>query len=444
MHADGKPFLWVADTWWEGFVERISDTDFAELARRRSDQGFTVVQIVAGLYPEMAPFAPEGRSMVGWPWCADFVSLNDSWFDDAERRVLALVDNGIVPCIVGSWAYYLGFMGLPRLLRHWRELIARWGAYPVVWCLAGEPHAIWYDDLSTRAGAAPYAPLSLRDHLQQLFAFSAPAVENQLKQIAELARHVRALEPFGRMITIHAVPGIPPWKVIEDDELIDFWMLQTEHWGADRLERAVEAVQEALSRHPRKPVINGEGAYEGLCGANWQETQRFLFWSHLLSGAAGHTYGGHGLWAFNTPDYPATFGGEPKPPWWEVAALPGGRQVGLGGRILGRLPWCEFAPHPEWVEPCQCPDDLCLPYAAGNNDVRVFYFPSKAVGRKPEYSIQLRELLGNKRWNATLIDPRNGDTDRMITIDPHPDGTIPIDSSLRPSGEDWVLLLTSV
>ena len=30
---------------------------------------------------------------------------------------------------------------------------------------------------------------------------------------------------------------------------------------------------------------------------------RCLFWSHLLSGTAGHTYGAQGVWAFNTREY---------------------------------------------------------------------------------------------------------------------------------------------
>jgi hypothetical protein len=29
-------------------------------------------------------------------------------------------------------------MGMEKVKKHWRYLIARWSAYPVVWCLAGE------------------------------------------------------------------------------------------------------------------------------------------------------------------------------------------------------------------------------------------------------------------------------------------------------------------
>lgn len=69
-HVDGTPFLWLADTWWDGFTDRLTNDQFAHLAQQRAEQGFSVVQIVAGLYPEMTPFAQEGKSMSGWAWQA--------------------------------------------------------------------------------------------------------------------------------------------------------------------------------------------------------------------------------------------------------------------------------------------------------------------------------------------------------------------------------------
>ena len=57
QHVDGTPFLWLGDTWWMGFTRRLSwPTDFQELAADRVAKGFSVVQIVAGLYPDMGPF----------------------------------------------------------------------------------------------------------------------------------------------------------------------------------------------------------------------------------------------------------------------------------------------------------------------------------------------------------------------------------------------------
>jgi hypothetical protein len=38
------------------------------LAEDRKRKGFNVVQIVAGLYPDMHPFDPRGANEAGFPW----------------------------------------------------------------------------------------------------------------------------------------------------------------------------------------------------------------------------------------------------------------------------------------------------------------------------------------------------------------------------------------
>src|SRR5439155_3492038 len=53
-HADGTPFIWLADTWWVGLCKRLSwPDDFKTLTADRVEKGFNAAQIVAGLYPDM-------------------------------------------------------------------------------------------------------------------------------------------------------------------------------------------------------------------------------------------------------------------------------------------------------------------------------------------------------------------------------------------------------
>lgn len=69
--------------------------------------------------------------------------------DDAGRRLAILVEEGLTPAVVGGWSYYLLDMGPERMQRHWQEVVARWSAYPVVWCVAGEaglPHYAQLDE----------------------------------------------------------------------------------------------------------------------------------------------------------------------------------------------------------------------------------------------------------------------------------------------------------
>ena len=179
--ADGVPFTWLGDTWWMGFCRRLAwPDDFQRLTADRVAKGFTLIQIVAGLYPDMPALDERGVNEAGLPWAPGFERMNPAYFDMADLRIRWLVRSGLVPCIVGCWGYYLPLLGLDRMKAHWRYLIARWGSYPVVWCLAGE-------------GAMPYY-LSTNPEADR---------QTQIEGWTEIARYVRATDPYRRLITIH-------------------------------------------------------------------------------------------------------------------------------------------------------------------------------------------------------------------------------------------------
>ena len=145
QHADGTPFFWLGDTWWMGLCKRLSWPDgFETLTADRVHKGFTMVQIVAGLYPDMEPFDERGANEAGYPWERDFARINPAYFDMADVRIQHLADHGLAACIVGFWGYFIPRMGMDKVKQHWRYLIARWSAYPVVWCLAGEGTMPYY------------------------------------------------------------------------------------------------------------------------------------------------------------------------------------------------------------------------------------------------------------------------------------------------------------
>jgi hypothetical protein len=471
-HADGTPFLWLADTWWEGLVQRLTTVEFRELAARRVEQGFSVIQIVAGLYPEMAPFAREGASVSGWAWHEGFTAPNPAWFDEADERVAELVGQGLVPCIVGAWGSYVRRMGVEKMLRHWRELIARWGAYPVVWCLAGEMPALEPEVMRAAASKLEQGDTKPRDLLGLLarqvslkvrrrgqargFPDSEAiatvlglraAVADQVRAWNAVLHGVRQIEPFDRVLTAHSQPNWPPYELVENPDLIDMWMLQTGHSGIYSLAPSVNQVEDALAQRPPKLVLVGEVDYEGILGSSGHEMQRFLFWSHLLSGTAGHTYGAQGLWGFNTPEYPGGEGGRWSDlTWQQAAALPGATHVGIGRRILLEVPWQRFEPHPEWVKPHQHAKDRIQPYAAGiTGGPRVVYFPAAGLVADSLgfHTVQLTDL-GTRPWRAQFVNPRTGAREPASVTNPAPDGTITLERppvGPLPSKEDWVLLL---
>ncbi len=57
---------------------------------------------------------------------------------------MRLVEEGLTPCIVGAWGFHLPWLGLEKMKQHQRYLYARWGALPIVWCIAGELNLPYY------------------------------------------------------------------------------------------------------------------------------------------------------------------------------------------------------------------------------------------------------------------------------------------------------------
>ncbi|MBI2298581.1 MAG: DUF4038 domain-containing protein [Armatimonadetes bacterium] len=411
VHADGTPFFWLGDTWWMGLCHRMGwPDDFQTLAADRLAKGFSVIQIVAGLYPDMPPFDGRGANEAGFPWEPDYARIRPEYFDLADRRLEYLIEAGLLPCLVGAWGYFIPWMGVDKLKQHWSYLLARYAAYPIVWCIAGEANLPWY-----LAPGFPY------DDREQVHGWS------------EVARHVRETDPFQRPRSIHptGLGRLSARGAIDYPGLIDFDMLQTGHGHRDSLAPTIDTLQWSYRQKPTMPVLNSEVAYEELIPQNTAAVQRLYFWTSLLSGACGHTYGANGIWQCNrrdSPHGPSPHGGDyGHIPWDEAMHLPGSTQLGLAKRLLEQYPWERFEPHPEWAS-FAAADIVDRPYAAGIADtVRVVYLPS----RQP---VTLHGLAGE--WRADRFDPVTG---ARTVLGPARGGV-----AIQPPEDadpDWVLLL---
>ena len=414
-HEDGEPFFWLGDTWWMGLCSRLRwPEDFQTLVADRVRKGFTVIQIIAGLYPDMPAFDPRGANEAGFPWETDYARINPRYFDAADLRIQYLVEHGLAPCIVACWGYFLPWMGVAKLKQHWRNLIARWGAYPVIWCLAGE-------------GTMPY-------YLSKTKAEDAAL---QKRGWTELGRYVRSVDPFHHPITIH--PGDSARTQVEDPSVLDFDMLQTGHSDRKSIPRTVNQVLGSLESTPRMPVLVGEVCYEGIMEASRQEVQRFMFWTSILNGARGHTYGANGIWQVNTADHP--YGPSPHghswgdTPWDTAAKLPGSEQIGLGKALLMRYPWWRFEAHPEWVDPHWSKEHCDLPYAAGIPGEVRFVFVPQMTFETPK----VKGLESGVVYEAFLFDPASGKRHDVGKVTPDPTGAW--QPSLLPTFADWVIVL---
>src|SRR5262249_42286818 len=153
-----------------------------------------------GVYPDEGLFEPRWENEGGKPYLTrDFSVVNPTYFEHADRRIRHLVDAGIVPAIVGGWGRAdcngMAMAGLAGIKRHWRDLIARYGAYPTIWIIGGE-------------SAGP--------------------------EWTEVARYVHHIDPYRHPSTIHPVHSAR--QSVTDETVLDFDMLQTGHgdWEAAR------------------------------------------------------------------------------------------------------------------------------------------------------------------------------------------------------------------
>ena len=144
---------------------------------------------------------------------------------------------------------------------------------------------------------------------------------------------------MGRLITVHPT-GIEPLSgrlLYADQSLLDFDMLQTGHGMREVLPPTIRALRASLAARPVMPVVNGEVCYEALLGKIPAEIPRLMFWTSMLSGAAGHTYGANGIWQLNRRDQPygkSPHGGTYGPiPWDEAMRLPGSQSAWPGQEV---------------------------------------------------------------------------------------------------------------
>jgi hypothetical protein len=415
QHSDGTPFFWLGDTWWMGLCKRLDWPDgFETLTADRVKKGFTLVQIVAGLYPDMEPFDERGANEAGYPWDREFNRINPAYFDMADVRIQHLANQGLAACIVGFWGYFIPRMGMAKVKQHWRYLVARWGAYPVVWCLAGE-------------GTMPYYLSKTKEQ----------DAETQKHGLTELARYVHSIDAHHHPITIH--PSSSARLCVDDPSVLDFDMLQTGHSDRESVPNTIETVNRQLADSLKMPVLIGEVCYEGINEASREEVERFMFWAALLSGAGGHTYGANGIWQVNTRQKPYglsphghSWGG----PAWDIAAqLPGSGQLGLAKALLTRYSWWKLQPRPEIVEPRWSKTDYWLPFAAQIPGEAIVIFAPASF--KPIEHVQLEA----RTYRAFFFNPSDGSEVPIGNITPDANGSWKPPEF--PIFRDWVVVLES-
>ncbi len=415
VHADGTPFFWLGDTAWNGPL-RASREEWAKYLAVRTEQGISAVQWVATQWRTAPDGDRAGRAAFRGH---DRISINPVFFQRLDGFVLATAAAGLLNAPVMLWAIGAGDnpaidpgFGLPEdqavLLA--RYMVARWGAYPVAWILAGDGK--YFGDYAARwrrIGRAVFAD----DHT------AAP-------------------------VAMHCGGQQWPADEFRGELWLDILGYQSGHGDSDETLQWIVSGPPAneWDKIPRLFQINLEPAYENHIAYHSRQphsphsVRQAMYWSLLNAPTAGVTYGGHGVWGWDDGTrspvaHPNT--GVPLP-WQQALTMPAAQQLAYLAGFFTEIPWFTLQPSLDLLVEQPGSHDVhkyVLASAADDGSLAVLYTP---VGGA------LRLDLGKLKpdLQATWCNPRNG---QRIPAQPEIAGELR--RFVTPDAEDWLLILAA-
>jgi len=331
QYADGTPFLWIGDTWWDWTNRNIRFESVKKLVDTRAEQGYNIGQLF---------FAGNGWGKESSLLDSSFQHPDIVQIQKVEQMIAYANSKGMTIWIHPWWSRENidATIGSENMRRWWKYVIHRLHAYNVIWVLAGEYNMNNYGGF----------PVDFWSSLGEL---------------------VKSEDPYERIVGVHPTPPMwdggaeaPQWstaEAIHDQPWLDYNQSQCGHarWCNEFIP---EIIHRAYSMQPAKPVVVTEPWYEFIEGNPTAMDIRFAAWSAIMSGAAGHTYGGGHTWRAHLPERPTEVGAWPMDTSFSSNTLlyPGAISVGFMGNFLRTLEWWKMEPHPELVG--ENPSQYCL------------------------------------------------------------------------------------
>lgn len=317
-YADGTPFLWIGDTWWNWGNGKVTLEEFQKVVDDRARKGFTVGQLYVHGWGQLV-------------LSADGTVLDMGRMKRLDAMIAYANSKGITVMLSPWWGGkgVVEKMGAEKMRRFTRYVMHRYGAYNVMWILASEYNMDNYSGMGLQFWK-DYGGMMKRE------------------------------DPYERAVSVHPTPPFwgggreaPQWstaEVLHEERWLDYNQSQTGH-GKPANEMAPLVVAESYGKKPAKPIVVTETWYEFIVGNAPARDVRLAAWSAMLSGAAGHTYGGGHVWIAHTPSSPAGKMSWPLEADFAVNTLdyPGAISMGHMAKFLGGIQWWRLEPHPELV-----------------------------------------------------------------------------------------------
>lgn len=442
-HQDGTPFAWLGDTWWNMESSRMSENgEIAYLAEDRARKGFTVIAAVNGFWCDLGVCDERMGNAAGLAWKGNFDTINPEYYNIVDKKVEQITDAGLVISMAAAWGFYLAYMGLEKMKKHVRYMIARYAAYPVVWLTAGESLMPFYEEMLTKDGVYNYY-FENKGRLGML-------VENARTGWTQIIEHMKETDPYHRLLTIHTRVNEISTEVVTKPELLDFIVYQAGRHSDDKftlVPQTEECTKRALAQSPERPVVNAECCYEGMmyqCGA---PIQRWIFWHAVLTGCAGWTYGANGMFTanhehepFGMPYYKRCWGEQT---WQEAVHFEGSQHVGNCRKYLNQYEWWRLRPLEDMIEEPEGISDYERAVAAQIEGELVMAYMQRdvvnSVYKKWPWTLQFKNLAPGVRYKIKAYNPIRDY--EIVMGEDTVDENGRLNTGVFPMQQDWVVIL---
>ncbi len=324
----------LADTWWYGLTDRLSDVEFENLAVLRKSQGFTAVQLVMGIPPEVGPLnsAARGGGDAAWDLAGN---INQAYVTQAVSRLTTLSRLALQPIIYGAWGEQIDWIGTSKMEKWWGRIVDDTEHLGPIYCLTGEA------DNRLRNPKALLPGRSTDDLLQTKLLRMVPLRTLLLRTRPEDTSGLRnRAEKWGKVLNFlssrtkqpiicHTTPAISSRQATPWPEKLAATTVQTGHDAASRyalLHLSLEA-----GAGPERPFINLEPWYEGIHDSFGLEDQIYAYWVSALAGAQAFCYGAQGIWNVGDGQFLGHWG---KQTFQQAQTLKTPQLLGAGHQLL--------------------------------------------------------------------------------------------------------------
>jgi hypothetical protein len=444
VKADGSPFFYMGDTEWALF--HLSREDAELYLKDRAAKKFTVIQAVAtfwgGLdrpnaYGETVfvngdPTRPNEAYFKHVDWVVDkaealglYIGMVPIWSKEYVQQDRSLLNNPSYGPSIRSAIRAQGpsVVDKSSAYTYGRFLGDRYRDKPIIWILGGD----WF----------------------------ASGIEDIWRA---MATGIASGDGGTQLKTYHPKSPRSSSQWFHNDAWLDFNMLQTGH---SSLNRNYDLVAADYDRIPVKPVVDGEGGYEGYNNIEAYLVRRIAYCG-VFAGAAGYTYGANAVFGATSrssgraPRNQATGRGvttesaagvqdgevpnrAPSMPWKEALQLPAGAQMQHLRALIESRPMLLRIPD-QWLlinDPMGTSDRIQACRASDGS--YAFIYTATGVKLGIRMVDRIYEKLSGNVIKAYWYDPRLGTSAYIGEFPKTESREFTPPSSGR--GNDWVLVL---